>query len=61
MENTAKKRDFRSIFKRWFWRLFALGIFGVILMFVFINLGWMGYLPPIDELQNPKIKFATEI
>ena len=61
MENTAKKRDFRSIFKRWFWRLFALGIFGVIIMFVFINLGWMGYLPPIDELQNPKSKYATEI
>ena len=61
MENTAKKRDFRSIFKRWFWRLFALGIIGIIIMFVFINLGWMGYLPPIDELQNPKSKYATEI
>lgn len=61
MGNTANKRDFRSIFKRWFWRIFALGIFGVVLMFVFINLGWMGYLPPIDELQNPKSKYATEI
>ena len=30
-------------------------------MFVFINIGWIGYLPPIDELQNPKSKFATEI
>ena len=61
MENTAKKRDFRSIFKRWFWRLFAFGILAIIVMFVFINLGWVGYLPPIDELQNPKSKYATEI
>nr|WP_245544431.1 transglycosylase domain-containing protein [Paludibacter propionicigenes] len=30
-------------------------------MFLFINLGWIGYLPPIDELQNPKNKYATEI
>ena len=61
MENTAIKRDFRSIFKRWFWRLFIAGIFGILLMFVFINFGWIGYLPPVDELQNPKSKFATEI
>ena len=30
-------------------------------MFVFINVGWIGYLPPIDELQNPKNKYATEV
>ncbi|MDD4990693.1 MAG: transglycosylase domain-containing protein [Paludibacter sp.] len=30
-------------------------------MFVFINIGWIGYLPPIDELQNPRNKNASEI
>ena len=24
-------------------------------------MGWIGYLPPIDELQNPKNKYATEV
>ena len=61
MEKIAHKRDFRSIFKRWFWRLFVLGIIGIALMFVFINAGWIGYLPNIEELQNPKNKYATEI
>ncbi len=23
--------------------------------------GWIGYMPPIEDLQNPKNKFATEI
>ena len=61
MEKTAQKGNFRAIFKRWFWRIFVLGIFGLALMFTLINIGWIGYLPPIDELQNPKNKFATEI
>ena len=26
-----------------------------------ITKGWLGYLPPLDELQNPKNKFATEV
>ena len=26
-----------------------------------IATGWIGYMPPIEELQNPKNKFATEI
>jgi penicillin-binding protein 1A len=61
MEKTAPKGDFRSIFKRWFWRLFVLGFLSIILIFTFINIGWIGYLPDIEELQNPKNKFATEI
>jgi len=61
MENKTQKGDFRSKFKRYFWRLFAFGILCIVLMFVFINIGWIGYLPPIDELQNPRNKYATEI
>ena len=61
MEKTTQKRDIRSKFKRVFWRLFAFGFVCIVLIFVFINIGWIGYLPPIDELQNPKNKFATEI
>jgi len=61
MEKISNKKDIRSKFRRIFWQLFGLGIIGIILMFVFINIGWIGYLPPIDELQNPKSKFATEI
>ena len=43
------------------WILFALGILTVYIIFVLIANGKIGYLPPIEELQNPKNKFATEI
>jgi len=61
MGNKVQKSDFRSKFNRWFWMLFGFGLLSTILIFVFIIMGWIGYLPPIDELQNPINKYATEI
>lgn len=61
MANKVQKSDFRSKFSRWFWRLFGFGLLSTVLIFVFIIMGWIGYLPPIDELQNPINKYATEI
>lgn len=43
------------------WILFIIGIVAVFLLFKSINDGKIGYLPPIEELQNPKNKFASEI
>ncbi|MBP6610199.1 MAG: transglycosylase domain-containing protein [Paludibacter sp.] len=57
----VQKSDFRSKFSRWFWMLFGFGLLSLVLMFVFIIVGWIGYLPAIDELQNPINKYATEI
>lgn len=31
------------------------------LHFTAIAKGWIGYVPPIEELENPNLKFATEI
>jgi Membrane carboxypeptidase/penicillin-binding protein len=61
MDKMNQKSAFRIKFRRAFWGLFIFGILCLGLMFVFINIGWIGYLPPIDELQNPKNKYATEI
>ncbi len=44
-----------------FWIIFGIGILSIILMFILINLGVIGHLPPIEELQNPKNKFASEV
>ncbi len=44
-----------------FWILFVLGIAAVFGMFSLIADGKIGYLPPVEELQNPKNKFASEI
>src|SRR5574344_2462746 len=44
-----------------FWIIFGIDILSIILMFILINLGVIGHLPPIEELQNPKNKFASEV
>ncbi len=53
--------NFKRQFTKWFWLIFAAGILLVILIFWMIAKGWLGYLPPLDELQNPKNKYATEV
>ncbi len=45
----------------WFWSIFVCGIVSVVFVFWMITKGWMGYLPPLEELQNPDNKFATEV
>lgn len=61
MAKKARNNTFRSKFLKWFWWIFGSGILLLVLMFTFISLGWVGYMPPIDELQNPINKYATEI
>lgn len=54
-------KDFRSKFNRIFWWTFGIGVICVTLLFFFIIIGWLGYLPAIDQLQNPINKYATEL
>jgi len=54
-------KNFKRQFAKWFWIIFLLGILAVFLIFWMIAKGWLGYLPPLDELQNPKNKYATEV
>lgn len=51
----------RKNFKKYFWRIFFIGLGFFTLIFVLISIGWLGYLPDIKELQNPINKSATEI
>lgn len=44
-----------------FWSLFTAGIITVVIIFTLIVNGFIGYLPPIEELQNPKNNIASEI
>ena len=43
------------------WTLLALGIIASALGFTAIYNGWIGYMPPIEELQNPINRFATQV
>ena len=43
------------------WGMLVLGILSAVLAFVAIWNGWIGYMPPISELQNPINRFATQV
>lgn len=45
----------------WFWGLFIGGIVIAFITMTLIAKGIVGYLPPLEELQNPKNSFASEI
>ncbi len=43
------------------WGLFAAVIIGIVLFFAAIYSGWIGYVPPIEELENPISRYASQI
>lgn len=57
MSKTAFQRRFLIAF----WSIFAGVILTAVIIFVLIAKGVIGYMPPIEELENPKDKFASEI
>lgn len=43
------------------WVLLVAGILAVVLAFYAIASGWIGYMPSIEELENPSYKFASQV
>lgn len=43
------------------WALLGCSVLAVTVVFTAIWNGWIGYMPPIDELQNPINRFATQV
>lgn len=54
------KNNFRK-FLLAFWSILLLGIAGVVLLFVLIAKGKMGFMPSFAELENPKYILASEV
>ena len=52
---------FRPKFLLWFWGILITGLLAIVLIFWLITKGILGYLPPLDELQNPENRYASEI
>ncbi|MBQ1744442.1 MAG: hypothetical protein II046_05820, partial [Clostridiales bacterium] len=63
-ENHAKRKQATASWPKWaktFWKVYFI-LFGLVcLMFFFISLGWMGYMPSFAELENPDSNLATEV
>ena len=43
------------------WIFIALVTLACVIIFFSIAKGWIGYMPPVEDLENPNYKFATEI
>jgi len=56
-----KTKNWYKPFLIWFWSLFFGGLLLIWLILWLITRGALGYLPPLEELQNPKNTFASEV
>ncbi|MCC8154169.1 MAG: transglycosylase domain-containing protein [Tannerellaceae bacterium] len=44
-----------------FWTLYILGVLAIFFIFTGITHGWIGYMPSIEQLQNPIDKYASQV
>ncbi len=51
----------RKFIVRFLWSLLVAVVLTIAAGFYAINNGWIGYMPPIEDLQNPINRFATQI
>ncbi|MBO4665645.1 MAG: transglycosylase domain-containing protein [Paludibacteraceae bacterium] len=56
-----KDWSFKAKFAVWFWGIIVFGSIALWGIFAGICAGAIGYLPPFEELQNPKNRFASEV
>ena len=59
--NNSLSKKQKTTFFIVFWSIVLIGFLFISGIFISINNGWIGYVPPIEELQNPKNKYASEI
>ena len=59
-KNTIDEKT-KKLFQKWFWGLFGGILCLIAIIFFLISVGLVGYVPPLEELENPKNKLATEI
>ncbi len=64
-QNSDKKERKKGIFSRWLikgmWLIFALILICNVIFFTLIGTGKIGYMPPIDQLENPINKYASQV
>ena len=53
--------SFKAKFAVWFWGIIVFGSIALWGLFAGICAGAIGYLPPFEELQNPKNRYASEV
>lgn len=59
-ESFIKRLNHKKVIKA-LWMLFGGGILVAVLVFVLIAQGVIGYMPPIEDLENPIDKYASQV
>lgn len=54
-------KEFKAKISKRFWALYLVGVIIVIVFFVAIAYGFIGYIPPVEQLENPIDKYASQI
>ena len=53
--------DMRKLFIYFLWTLLVVTVLSAATAIYAINEGWIGYMPPIEDLQNPISRYATQV
>ena len=46
---------------KYFWRFFFAGIGLFVVLVIIINLGWMGAMPQLEDIENPTASLASQV
>ena len=46
---------------KYFWRFFFVGIGLFVVLVIIINLGWMGAMPQLEDIENPTASLASQV
>jgi penicillin-binding protein 1A len=57
----AKKELKMNDWLKRFWIAFAATLVLIVLMFFTISMGWLGFMPSFEELENPQSNLASEV
>ncbi|MDD2575991.1 MAG: transglycosylase domain-containing protein [Bacteroidales bacterium] len=64
-QNKAEKRkkdsNNFSIYIRRMWKIFGAFMVFLFLFFFFLSLGWLGFMPSFEQLENPNSNLASEV
>lgn len=58
---SVQQKNFKQRIIKALWILFFSGIGIFLLLILLINMGWMGYMPSMSELENPKSALASDL
>ena len=59
--NNKKKTKEKTTLATWLWRLFGFSIVAITLFFLLIWSGVIGYIPPINDLESPIDRYASQV